>query len=140
MDIRDIRKTASYMDDLKMLDAEVIGIEKMAEIVANSDSEYSFVLRVRDLNEEPVSLNPSTESPNYFLSVARIDDIYRSLFPRMTPTPPHFETTKNQEQKNVLTSNLSDTNTLLILGVLLEDKYQKRKSILAKIKEMGVKI
>ena len=129
MHIKELEKATAMLQRIKILDNEIIEIEKIAMIVANNDIDTNFQLKVidkentsEDDEQKPVEFDFGEYSGFLGFMAFRNDE------------------SKKKENKNVHTINydLSITATMQILGVLLYEKQTLRQSIIKKLNKYGV--
>lgn len=135
MEIQKMDKVIKIYEKVRVLDVEIIEPEKQAMILCNDETDVSIDFKVVNnttKKDEGIKLDadgslPSTES--IFSSMMR-----SYTFCSTTP--------ETKENKNVKTfnHNVSITNALKILHILLGDKLQKRIKLLNQLKKYGVEI
>lgn len=131
MHIKELEKATAMLQRIKILDNEIIEIEKIAMIVANNDIDTNFQLKVidkentnEDDEQKPVEFDFGEYSGFLGFMAYRNDD------------------NKKKENKNVHTINydLSINATMQILGVLLYEKQTIRHNIIKKLNKYGITI
>ena len=144
MEVKTLEKAYKILEKVKTLDNEIIKIDKVAGIIisqANGKSNSSFELRVKDYSKENSkdsildedgslktgSLSHEMENPFSWLS--------KSFFPLI-------QTKEEEEDKHTYSLNyqLSESATLKILSVLLNEKKQEREALLVKLQKFGFEI
>lgn len=141
MELNKLERAGKLLAEIKKLDVDIIEIEKVAMMAANGEAETFFELKVVDIKKqiedsEKLQLDEdgSLLKPSY---------TYTSLFEKYAMPFSWMETKpQSTEKKNelVLNNALSERATMLILGVLLEEKQSKRLRYINKLKNLGVAI
>lgn len=143
MKISQLPKATEILKDIQVLDKEIIEINRFAMLIANGNTKCSFELNVEDLDkkskeESKVSFDEDGslmhESPlRHFQTIMRGFTVEYDPAYEFRSTSPF-----KKESTNSLQKEISDTSSLQILGVLLEEKESKRKSLLSELHKMGI--
>lgn len=136
MNIKNLGKATKLYEEVRVLDAEIIEIDKMAMIVAEGETKSFFKLRIEDFikKEEPVSSILDEDGS------INADYFKKKIQKRLSPIS--FFGCSNEEKKpkpgTILKSKLSETVTMQILGILLCEKQSLRNNLLKRIEKLGV--
>lgn len=142
MELNKLEKAGKLLAEIKKLDADIIEIEKIAMMAANGEAETFFELKVVDIKkqfEEPTKIQLDEDGSLPSTSYSLLSDMmrkYSSPFPWMERT----EDKKPPKNEMNISNQLSERATMLILGVLLEEKQSKRLRYINKLKNLGVAI
>jgi hypothetical protein len=136
MKLKELEKATGMLQDIKILDNEIIEIEKMAMLIANNDTESMFTLQVWDKDKEHEEKNKvSFDEDGSLQSRGSFADY---LMSGMLPfVAPKFD--KN-EHVSTIKYDLSVNASMQILGVLLWEKQNKRQSLIQKLNKYGINI
>lgn len=136
MKIKDLEKATKVLDQIKILDSEIIEIDKLALLIADGSNVITIELKVQTLDEAKKEVLDSdgslidhnrTRSHEFFGGIL---GHYRSICePIKPPAPLHL-----------LRKELNESSALHILGLLLREKQFIRISLIEKIKKLGFKI
>lgn len=137
MKIKELEKATGMLQDVKILDNEIIEIEKMAMLIANNDTESMFTLQVWDKDKEQEEKNKASFDEDGSLQVpgsSFADYLMSGMLPFVTPK---FD--KN-EHISTIKYDLSINASMQILGVLLWEKQNKRQNLIKKLNKYGINI
>ena len=126
MKINKLAKAAKLLENLKQFDAEILEIERYAMEIANEECVVTLQLSVE---------NKDKEAPSEEFRLPNPMEIYSFLIPRYVAVDQH----KSTKSKS-LAHNITETETLMVLGVLLQIKQHKRKNIIHQLQSMNVDI
>jgi hypothetical protein len=118
MNIKKLEKATKIYEQIKVLDAQIIEIDKFAMLVANSETKSSFELKCKDLgkkkdNEEKVGFDADGSL------IKGQTEGYRSMFDLWMPRLYTTTADKKNENEIVLKNELSVNAVMSILGILL---------------------
>ena len=133
MKLREVEKLKDAYERIRVLDGEIVEIEKMAMPISEKRTRIGLSLSVEDLEKkQPVqfdedgSLMSSGDSSTWGLG-------------RMFAVNPFRTNVAKSSIDIMLSFNLSDTIALRLLGELYASKDAERKEILKYFRELGVK-
>lgn len=134
MDFKKLEKAQKIYLEVKEIDKQIGEIEKVAQIVA-SGGEAEFIFRATELKstekkkvlDSDGSLIIEDHSPRISFHLSSVFGDYSR--PVMVETP-----------KNQLQEKLEESQAMLLLGVLIEAKHNKRRALLDKLQNLGVNI
>lgn len=129
MTIKKLESATKIMQQIKMLDNDIIQIDKLAMLIANENVNCSFTLNVEDLKPvfDAVPLKMEEQRPSQY-------EIYMEFFnsKRLVSVP----------VKNIssYSSEANENTALHLLGVLLMDKQNRRTVLLNQLTKYGVQL
>lgn len=145
MEVKTLEKAYKILEKVKALDNEIIKIDKVAGIVisqANGKSNSSFELKVKDYSKE--NSKDSILDEDGSLKTGALSHEIESPFSWLSKSMllPHLQTKEEKVDKNTYSLNyqLSETATLKILSVLLNEKRQEREDLIVKLQKFGFEI
>lgn len=119
-----LQKATVILSKIHELDKQVIAIEKKAMEVADGGNFIGV-----DISFEPEKKKDAEIDTDGFESV------YKMMY-----FPSLLGNHKANDNKEKLKFNLSDTETLIVLGALIAIKKEQRKALCTKIFELGVNV
>lgn len=125
------------MDKLKTIDADIIEMEKIANLLASGHSKQSMVLAVTDTNPETEPKKEVLDSDGS-LNTGENKTSFGGLFTINWGNNYSNKEKKEDPRTKKLDVQLSDTTALQVLGVLMEQKLIARGEIIQKLKGMGL--
>lgn len=129
MNLTKLERATRLYAKIKVLDSEIIEIDRFAMIVANGDIKATLELTIEDpADEEPKKISECLNSS----ALEHMEDALRSIYLGIWKPP----NPKNQ----VLNRSISESTTLSILGVLLYEKQTQRKKLLDELDTIGIVI
>lgn len=131
MELSKMDKVFRAYEEIKLLDAEIIELDKVAMQLANDDTEVSLDFKLTTFTEKKEETSVSLES---------IYDSYKTSLFNGLWFQANSTTPENNKNNRVFSHSISTTNSLKILGILLSDKMEKRQKLLNKLSKFGVKI
>lgn len=131
MNLTKLERATRLYAKIKVLDSEIIEIDRFAMIVANGDIKATLELTIEDPAEKVEAISDPQESA--WDRFAREHGIRILELGSATWKPPNH---KNQ----VLNRTISESTTLSILGVLLYEKQTQRKKLLDELDTIGIVI
>lgn len=141
MEIGKMEKALKVYEKIQSLDAEIIGLEKLAMQLANDETEVSLDFKVLNVTEKDENSKVEFDEDGSIVTPKShersIHDIIRMSY--LTPFTTGIISDK-KDQTKIFSHSISTTNALKILGILLGDKIEKRQKLLNKLSNMGVKI
>lgn len=137
MDIKKFEKATKILEQIKLLDSQIIEIDKFAMMVANGETKSSFQLICEDLEKkEQDDEKVEFDSDGSLIKGAGLE--YKSMFELFMP---RFKTTNPKKDNEVVLKNELSVNVVMsILGILLYDKRNQREILIQNIKNLGVNI
>ena len=138
MDIKRLEKATKIYEQIKLLDAEIIEIDRFAMLIANGEIKSSFELKVDDIGSKKEDENKVRfDSDGSIINTQQMQTMmYNSIFPSWFQQIDN-STIKNKNEHS-LKYPISDHTTMSILGILLCEKQSKRKSLLNDLEQLGV--
>ena len=140
MNIKQLERSQKIYLEIKKLDAEIIEIDKVAQLIANGNAEVNLTLSVKDVTpkiEETEKVttyhDPMTTGHgrmNFFNPFEEMMKSYRGISSKIT----------DDNDKTVLTADLSENLSFNVLAIILNDKQTKRKKLINSLKKIGVQI
>lgn len=134
MDIKQLEKATRMLSSIKEIDQEIIDIEKIAMILANSDTESSFVLKIIDQEQRDKSLAQEKQEDD--------ESPARSFLAQFMTSGllPHVTRDDKDDFTHTINASLSVNVTMQILGVLLYEKQNKRTKLIKRLESYGINI
>jgi len=136
MNATQFAKAQKLFDRVKELDAEILEIEKTAQLIASNKTEIKLSLKINDLEKHGKKQRVLDEDGS-LLGDSPIGRNPFSLF---------FGLDRTQEQKSVKEydvkqdSIIPDRVALQVLGVLLADKMEARDLAIKRLNKIGIDI
>lgn len=136
MNIKKLEKATNIYKKIKILDAQIIEIDKFAMLVANSETKSSFELKCEDLgkNEEDEQKIQFDDDGSL---IKGISDVPKSLFDLWMPRY-SLSSENKKENVTILKNELSENAVMSILGVLLYEKNAQIQVLMTQLKDIGV--
>jgi len=145
MSIKKLEKATKILEKIKILDAEIIEIDKFAMFAANDEIKASFELKIDNIGKKKEDENKvEFDSDGSLKSGAT--DFYAEMirkytsplsFPFLTPMG---NSTSDKKNEYALRADISENTTLNILGLLLCDKQRKRDLLIGELAKYGFQI
>ena len=142
MNIKKLEKATKIFEQIKVLDAQIIEIDRFAMLVANGEIKSSFELKVEDIgkkkeDEEKVSFDADG-------SLIKGDSIpeysFRINWGSIIPCGLTGSSDKKNKNEHLYKTELSENGTMQILGILLYEKQQQRQALIQKLQSYGVAV
>lgn len=130
--LRQLDNVTTILSDIKILDADITTLDSLAQKVSENNIIYSLKVS----GDLPSGSKDSvlTNDGSLKKDGDDVEDIYFRMFSLGSRT-------KSVKPDNtLLTFNLSDTNMLAMLGMLIGLKYEKREELKNQIRELGIEI
>ena len=141
MNFKKLEKATKIYEQIKLIDAQIIEIDRFALLVANGEIKSSFELKIEDIGKKKEDagrvgfdedgslvkkgLQNTLGLDSYFMPVS-----WLSRF-----SNPEQECSKND---HLLKHELGINATMQILGVLLCEKKAMRQSLLSNLESLGI--
>lgn len=135
MDLKELDKAQRLYARIKELDAEIIGIEKLASLVSTKKTSIKLSLRIEDLEKVKDSEKTIIDCDGSLSLGYDSLGVFRFFMPSSLGSPK--EATKHDGS---LESDLTDSVCLGVLGVLLQSKIEARELAIKSLNRMGVKV
>lgn len=141
MKIKDLAKATEALAKLEILDKDILQIEKVAELIVNSETEtsFSFSMKTKDVSKEKqVNIKVTIDSDgslskDFFENpMERFNKIYGVPFGLWSPEK------KKEEKFEKLNFNLSENESLGLLGLMIGIKQRERQTLLDELARYGV--
>jgi len=130
MDIKKLEKATKIYERIRVLDGEIIEIEKNAMLVANGETKSGFELKIENLagveNSEEDSDDKNDSGIGGYFTFGILGYIERK------------NNIRENKNESIFKSDLSVNSTMAILGVLLHEKQHQRQILISKLEKMGV--
>ncbi len=140
MNLKKLENATKILEKIKVLDAEIIQIEKFAILVASGETKINLDLKCEDLRKKEDEANKvdldedgSIRNGNIINPVPHFE-VGGFLSEYLGRWKPPSNLSKNETS---IKQELSDTSTLSILGVILCEKQEARRKLIESIKQMG---
>ena len=133
MSYQKLQQAAELYVKLQQLDEQIAGLEKVAMLAADGESEVSLNLSILPTAE---MRNPDPEETDEYFQ-GRIPTALMNHFANYGMSVPKYGQVKTKAPVSFFQS-LSDVVTLQILGMLMYEKKMLRKEIVEKIKELNL--
>jgi len=133
MNLKKLERATKALEKIKSLDSEIVELEKIAELLANGETEVKLSMSIQDL--KPIEDTPTekpTESLQDYLDAAR-----SSMFVGWRGMPEPKKQDKNIKKYD---ATISAKNGLYILSALLMDKQEKRKYYIDQLNYYGIQL
>ena len=138
MQISKVQKAAKIIEKIKAIDAEIIEIDRIAMLVANGNSENSFDLIIKEIKQPDEDKNPVLDADGSLINQEKPKSLFEQY--ALGWLNPIVAEPKKDENITIFKNLLSEKSTLLILGVLLEEKHSKRQSYVKSLQKIGIEI
>lgn len=141
MKIKDLSKAAKILEKLSILDKQINEIEKVAEMIANSETESSFTfsMKVKDVKKEQEESIKATIDSDGLLSFGDsgrgLSGLSRLYGFSMFATDSKSDKKDKSEKLNF---DLSENESLGLLGLMIGKKQRERQELLIALSEYGV--
>ena len=144
MNIQQLERSQKIYLDIKKLDAEIIEIDKVAQLIANGNAEVNLTLTVKDITpkieqkEKVTTEDGSLQSEILTFEIGGLDlsermsKLSHSIWGGIS-SKPHVS-----ENETKLTADLSENLSFNVLAILLHDKQTKREKLINNLKKIGV--
>lgn len=146
MDINNLERANEILLQIKKLDAEIIEIDRLALLAADGEIKSSFKMSICDIgNVKAESEKAKFDDDGSLISNGTSGSKYTSIFESITflannlrqAQATHAAAVKNT---GTLEQELSNSSTLLLLGVLLGDKQSRRRYLIKELKTYGINL
>ena len=137
MDIKELGKASKLLDKLKVIDADIIEIEKIAQLLASGNSKQSMVLAVTDTSPETEPKKQVLDSDGSLTQPSMSVDGNTLTFSFFGLNSRPFPENRQDNRTKKLDVQLSDTTALQVWGVLLEQKLIARGDLIKKLENLG---
>lgn len=129
--ISNLEKAAKMFDDLKLLDAQALELEKMANLIANGIKTITFSLKATD----GVNLDDQKTSPNSLLEYQMQWGLLDLIQSQRRPN----NATQIDNEKRV-DMEISDITALHCLGFMMQEVREKRDKLIVNLQKLGINI
>ena len=138
MTLRNIENAKKIMDQLNVLTAEIIAIEKFAiETVSGENGYFKISLELR--KKQPNAKNKKPEDSAKIIHRQFMDSMYSMIMP-MPSIFGKVDLKSSESTVPKLDFEVIDTEMMQVLGLMIMFKNKQRTVLLAKLKRMGVKL
>lgn len=135
MEIKELEQATKILQSIKILDNEIAEIEKIAMIVANSDTGSSIELKVVDYDKPAEATkednDEEVDDKDPFMGLGMFAYISRNH---------NSDNPKKEDNVHRINYDLSLNGTMQMLGVLLYEKQSKRTLLIKKLNKYGINI
>jgi hypothetical protein len=141
MNINKLEKATKILEKIKLIDAEIIEIDKLAHIILNNETNIQLAINVENLTKakeakEKVSFD---EDGSMTIEDKAIDAFRNSFYPA-DRFKIYMDGVRTKKSDRNFSQPLSDKLTLQILGVLLCEKNAIKDSLMKKLVGFGFSI
>jgi len=142
MNIKQIEKANKILLDIKILDSEIIELEKFAMLIADGEVTIDFSLNVHDLKkkreqEEKISFD---EDGSLISALEKMRNRLSYYSPFAMGGLVEYQNADSKSHVKNLTNILNENEGLQVLGVLLGIKQQKRQRLIESLNKIGVNL
>lgn len=127
LSIKSFEKARKLHDSIVLIDSEILAIEKLANEIASDSCSVKFSMQVE--NHSKVEKKPYNDDPDKMPTHLGFFDTMQWI---------HQFTVANKAVDH--RHELTDTESLHILGALLRVKYERRTALINEINRMGVEL
>jgi hypothetical protein len=144
MNVKQLQKASRILEKIKMLDEEIIQIDKQALLIANGEVKIELSLKVKDLAKERKEAEKVQfdEDGSLIQGGGFYEMMRRSMGSGIMPA--YQISFGGSDPKNEVKAESFETITerasLQILGVLLGEKQSKRLELISQLEKVGVEI
>jgi hypothetical protein len=144
MNVKQLQKASRILEKIKMLDEEIIQIDKQALLIANGEVKIELSLKVKDLAKERKEAEKVQfdEDGSLIQGGGFYEMMRRSMGSGIMPA--YQISFGGSDLKNEVKAESFETITeraaLQILGVLLGEKQSKRLELISQLGKVGVEI
>jgi len=138
MNLKKLQKATKILEEVKLLDAQIIELDRFAMLVVSGDTKCSFALTIENAPKEEVEKVGFDEDGSLKMGGAEsyIEQMmkrysYQPLLWGSSPTPSAATNTQTLNHK------LEESGALSILGILLGEKQVRRDKLLNQLKDFG---
>jgi len=139
MNVKDLEKASKLMEQIKALDAEIIKVEKFAVQLANHNHKAEIIFKAENLDDQAKQkvcfdedgslMTPGAEHRSRF-------DMFSSM---INGGPRHYSFRCDQSVgTTVLNAQVTETDMLQMLGLLLHIRQEQRRDLIGELKRMGL--
>lgn len=138
MNIKKLEQATKILEKIKLIDREIIEIDKLAIMILNNETKISLELNVENLikSEENKDL-VSFEEDSSHIDMSRY---YKLEIPSSMKRLLGSYQSEPKKQGNTFTQTLSDKLTLQILGTILCEKNNIKDNLIKKLVGFGFSI
>lgn len=124
--ISNFEKAKKLEIEIKLIDKEIIVMEKMAMILVNNESEIQLTLQIDNPDKKI-----EKKEPNFYEN---------SIFNMLPLFMKHIENDIQQNSKQSKTFTFTSTESLHILQSILNIRFERRLKLIARINKLGIEI
>lgn len=136
MEIKELNQAVKILESIKEVDKKILSIEKFAELVANGITKSSFDLKIQKLMiTEPIPTPEAIMGRDAYTEMR--EAMNRSFFGIGGLLGDNSSKSK-KDNHEVLSVDLTDTETLQFLGLILGVKQRERNLLLQKLEAFGI--
>lgn len=144
MNLKKIEKASKIVEQIKRLDAAIIEIDRFALMIANQDSPCIIDLKADDEKKKAEESNKVRFDEDGSLLNPGHEDIMERMRRSMLGFAPGGWLTPScgtpKDTRVSLVAEMSNTETLQVLGILLGNKQAQRGALLHQLQQIGVNI
>jgi len=146
MNLTKLEKASKILERVKVLDSQIIEIERFAMMVAEGLIKSGLELSIEGLKPKVKEKSDLFDGDGSLKNKYREEyesysDRMRSLMmPFLAESPLIKPLEKLNANKSILKAELSEKSTLRILGVIMGEKQALRQSLINQIERLGVQI
>ena len=148
MNIKQLERSQKIYSELKSLDAEIIEIEKIALLLVDGNAEVKLNLSVKDTTPKPEKIEideegdikPVQSGGLSFSILGSSMDMFQRIYG--TPGYSTLGTTSQvtKDTGDMSSYDISESLSLNILAILLNEKLDKRTKLIKSLNRIGVTI
>ena len=137
MELKNLEKSLKKLDKIKSLDAEIIELDKVAQIACQNDCKSTISLYVSNLSNKDKKQDVPTEDG----SIKSIqDELTQGWSFLLRGVSPLSSKSEKKSSDHELEYKISEGLLLTIVSVLVYDKKQERMKLINEIKDLGITI
>lgn len=135
MDLKELEKAQKLYARIKELDAEIIGVEKLANLVSSKKTSIKLSLIIEDLEKIKDTDKVIIDGDGSLSIGMDFTGMFRFFQPSVLGNPKAVK-----DNNNAFESDLTDTVCMGVLGVILQSKIEARALAIKALNRIGVKI
>ena len=142
MNINKLEKATKILEQIKVIDAEIIEIDKLAIIILNNETNIQLALNVENLTKAKEAKEKVSFDEDGSMSILRsaMDEYRNTFLPLNMLKYSGVDYAKPKFRDRNFSQPLSDKLTLQILGVLLCEKNAIKDGLIKKLVGFGFSI
>lgn len=135
MNLRNLEQATAVLAKIKVLDAEIIELDKFAMMIANGEIKSSFDLKLLDLEKQEKEENKQVLDEDGSIIKMKYSDFLPLTFNWSAGAS---SVPAKNPNEHTLSNDLSELVALQVMGVMLCDKQEKRTKLIKQLNSYGI--